>query len=175
MKNLSLFSDSSLPDLWLLTDLFFKVILRLRSVSQSVFVSSTVWDSWPDIYYCLTVTVLFLWGALSDERMGSFLPSPSHIATDGQSVSKSSCRAPWPDVYYCWTLRSCFLWAPSLTRGWACLFLHATVLPAQSFSGPSPLRLAAIFYCLKFETSFFVASEGSITLLHEWVASETVP
>jgi hypothetical protein len=28
--------------------------------------------------------------------------------------------------------------------------------PAQSFSGPSPVELATIFYCLRFETSFFV-------------------
>jgi hypothetical protein len=41
-----------------------------QSVSQSVFVSSPIWGSWPDIYYCLTVTVLFLWSALSDERTG---------------------------------------------------------------------------------------------------------
>jgi hypothetical protein len=34
-------------------------------------------------------------------------------------------------------------------------------LPAQSFSGPSPLGLAAIFYCLRFETSLFVASYDS--------------
>jgi hypothetical protein len=34
-------------------------------------------------------------------------------------------------------------------------------LPVQSFSGPSPLRLATIFYCLRFETSFFVASYDS--------------
>jgi hypothetical protein len=33
--------------------------------------------------------------------------------------------------------------------------------PAQSFSGPSPLGLVAIFYCLKFETSLFVASYDS--------------
>jgi hypothetical protein len=33
--------------------------------------------------------------------------------------------------------------------------------PAQSFSGPSPLRLVAIFYCLRFETSLFVASYDS--------------
>jgi hypothetical protein len=32
--------------------------------------SSPIWGSWPDIYYCLTVTVLFLWGALSDGRTG---------------------------------------------------------------------------------------------------------
>jgi hypothetical protein len=30
-------------------------------------------------------------------------------------------------------------------------------LPAQSFSGPSPLGLATVFYCLRFETSHFVA------------------
>jgi hypothetical protein len=28
--------------------------------------------SWPDFYYCLTVTVLFLWGALFDGRTGLF-------------------------------------------------------------------------------------------------------
>jgi hypothetical protein len=33
-------------------------------------VSSPIWGSWPDIYCCLTVTVLFLWGTLSDERTG---------------------------------------------------------------------------------------------------------
>jgi hypothetical protein len=31
-------------------------------------------------------------------------------------------------------------------------------LLAQSFSGPSPLGLATIFYCLRYETSLFVAS-----------------
>jgi hypothetical protein len=34
-------------------------------------------------------------------------------------------------------------------------------LPAQSFSGPSPLNLATIFYCLRFEISRFVASYDS--------------
>jgi hypothetical protein len=34
-------------------------------------------------------------------------------------------------------------------------------LPAQSFSGPSPLGLETIFYCLTFETSLFVDSYGS--------------
>jgi hypothetical protein len=43
-----------------------------RSVSQSILVSSPVWDSWPDIYWCLIVTVLFLWSAISDGRMGLY-------------------------------------------------------------------------------------------------------
>jgi hypothetical protein len=30
-------------------------------------------------------------------------------------------------------------------------------MPAQFFSGPSPLGLATILYCLTFETSLFVA------------------
>jgi hypothetical protein len=34
-------------------------------------------------------------------------------------------------------------------------------LSAQSFSGPSPLGLATIFYCLRFDTSLFVASYDS--------------
>jgi hypothetical protein len=48
-------------------------------------------------------------------------------------------------------LRSCFCWAPSLTRGWVCLFICCWPLPAQCFSGPSPLGLATInlFPCLK--------------------------
>jgi hypothetical protein len=41
-----------------------------RSVNKQVLVSSPIWGSWLDIYYCLTITVLFLWGALSDERTG---------------------------------------------------------------------------------------------------------
>jgi hypothetical protein len=31
-------------------------------------------------------------------------------------------------------------------------------LPAQSLTGPRPLVLVTIFYCLRFETSLFVAS-----------------
>jgi hypothetical protein len=31
---------------------------------------SPIWGTWPDIYYSLTFTVLFLWGALSHERTG---------------------------------------------------------------------------------------------------------
>jgi hypothetical protein len=33
--------------------------------------------------------------------------------------------------------------------------------PGQSFSGPSPVGLVAIFYSLRFETSLFVASYDS--------------
>jgi hypothetical protein len=49
-----------------------KVTLRL-TVSQSVSQSwcrASIWGSRPDIYCCLTVTALLLWGALPDERTG---------------------------------------------------------------------------------------------------------
>jgi hypothetical protein len=39
-----------------------------RSVSQQVLVSSPIWGSGLDIYYCSTVTVLFFWCTLSDQR-----------------------------------------------------------------------------------------------------------
>jgi hypothetical protein len=52
--------------------------------------------SWPDIYYCLTVTVLFLWGALSDERTGL-----SFIHADGpRQRSLSRVRVPWDSWPY---------------------------------------------------------------------------
>jgi hypothetical protein len=41
-----------------------------RSVSQYVVVSSSLWNPWPDIIFCLKVVVLSLWGALFDERSG---------------------------------------------------------------------------------------------------------
>jgi hypothetical protein len=64
-----------------------------------------IWGLRPEFYYCQTVAGLLKWGALSDERTGlSFTvatdpdlnssQSQSHIATDGQSVSKSWRRAP---------------------------------------------------------------------------------
>jgi hypothetical protein len=40
-------------------------------------------------------------------------------------------------------------------------FICCWPLPAQSFPGPSPLELATIFYCFRFQTSLFVASYDS--------------
>jgi hypothetical protein len=84
-----------------------------------------------------------------------------HITADGQPASLSWNKAPiWglrPDLDYL----SCSCGAPSLTRGRVCLFMCCWPLPAQSFSGPSPLGLATIFYCLRFETPLFVASYDS--------------
>jgi hypothetical protein len=48
---------------WLITSSQSHIATGRQSVSKS-------WCRAPDIYYCLTVTALFLWDALSDERTG---------------------------------------------------------------------------------------------------------
>jgi hypothetical protein len=67
-----------------------EVTLRL-TVSQYVLMSNPFWFSWPDVCYCFAVTVVSLWGALSDERsslqfasMSCSSSSSSYFATDGQ-------------------------------------------------------------------------------------------
>jgi hypothetical protein len=69
----------------------------LRPTVQSASLSwnkAPFWGLRPDLYYCQTVAGLLMWGALPDERTGLSFQSQSHIATDGQSISKSWCRAP---------------------------------------------------------------------------------
>jgi hypothetical protein len=98
--------------------------------------------------------------------------SLSHVTPYGQSASLSWYKAPIrglrPDISsvrnteYVWQLRSWFCGAPSLTRGRACLLYVPLALASTVFLGPSPLGLATtVFYCLRFETSLFVASYDS--------------
>jgi hypothetical protein len=74
-----------------------QVIVTLRlTVSQLVLVSSPIWGSWPDIYYWLTVTVLYLWGALSDDRTAlSFV-----YAVGPCQRSLFRVRVPWDSRLY---------------------------------------------------------------------------
>jgi hypothetical protein len=71
--------------------------------------------------------------------------SQSHIATDGQSVSKSWCRAPCgahDHIFITiWQSRSCFFFcgAPSLTRGWVCLLYKVLALANAVFLGSEAL------------------------------------
>jgi hypothetical protein len=59
-----------------LSSLFSDYLLKSKShydrrpVGQCVLVSNPIWGSWPDINYCVTVTVLSISGAPSDERSG---------------------------------------------------------------------------------------------------------
>jgi hypothetical protein len=122
-----------------------------QSISQS-WCRAPIWGSWPAIYYCLTVTVLLLWGALSDERTGlSFVrvivfisKSQSKSHCDWQSVSKSWCPAPsGAHDQICitiWQLQSCFCGAPSLTRGRVCRLYMLLALASTVFLGSESLE-----------------------------------
>jgi hypothetical protein len=60
-----------------------------------------------------------------------------------------------------WQLLVCWYGAFSLTRRRVCRLHLLLDSPAQSISGPSSLGLAAIYYCLRSETSLFIASYDS--------------
>jgi hypothetical protein len=60
-----------------------------------------------------------------------------------------------------WQLHSCFCGAPFWWEDGSVFCICCCPSPAQSFSGQSPLGLAAIFYCLSFETSLSIVSYGS--------------
>jgi hypothetical protein len=92
--------------------------------------------------------------------------SQSYVATDGQSASLSWNKAPnrglRPDLCYCQTVADLFMWGALSDERTGLSFTNCCwSWPAQSFSGPSPVALVTIFYCLRFETSLFVASYDS--------------
>jgi hypothetical protein len=79
--------------------------------------------------------------------------SESYVTNDGQSASlfwnKAPTRGLRPDYYHCQMVAGLLMWG-ALSCCWPS--------PAKSFSCQSPVGLATIFYCLRFETSLFVAS-----------------
>jgi hypothetical protein len=93
------------------------------------------------------------------------IKSQSHITTDGQSVSKSWCWAPSGLMTRYLLLFDSyglvFVERPLWQEDRSVFYICCWPLPVQSFSGPSPSVLATIFYCLRFETSLFVASYDS--------------
>jgi hypothetical protein len=63
------------------------------------------------------------------------------------------------NLYYCLTVAGLLtLGALSDERTGLSFYNSCWPSPAQSFSGPSPVGLVAIFYRLRFKTSLFVAS-----------------
>jgi hypothetical protein len=104
-----------------------EVTLRL-TVGQSV--SSKSWCRAP----CLTVTVLFLWGALSDERTGlSFV-----YAVGSCQRSLSRVRVPWYSRPYFTIsdLRLPFSSPPTTRRVTVEVFDPASGVGARAWSGP---------------------------------------
>jgi hypothetical protein len=84
----------------------------------------------------------------------------SYVTTDGQSASLSWAYG--QNFITVRRLRVCWCGALSLTRRRVCrLQLLLALTSAVIFSGPIPVGLATIFYCLRFETSLFVASYDS--------------
>jgi hypothetical protein len=92
--------------------------------------------------------------------------SESYVTTDGQPASLSWNKAPFwglrPDLYYCQTVAGFVdLGCPLRREDGSVVYNCCWPSPAQSFSGPGPVGLVAIFYCLRFETSLFIASYDS--------------
>jgi hypothetical protein len=93
----------------------------------------------------LTITSTVILGSGSHGTHDHTIRQPtsqnqSHIVTDGQSVSKSWCRAPSGAhdqiVITVWQLRSCFLSGAFSDERTSMSFVHACwSLPAQSFLG----------------------------------------
>jgi hypothetical protein len=65
-----------------------------------------------------------------------------------------------PDSYVLYSVRR-----PLWREDWSVFCMCRWPLPAQSFSGLSPLGLATVFYCLRFETSLFVLLFVRVLLL----------
>jgi hypothetical protein len=96
--------------------------------------------------------------------------SESNVMTDGQSASLSGNKAPicglQPDFCYCQTVAGLLMWGAVFdgrTGGRVCVLQLYTAGPLQrkSFSYPSPVGLATILYCLRFEDLHFVTSYDS--------------
>jgi hypothetical protein len=83
--------------------------------------------------------------------------SESYITTDSQSASLSWNKAPiWGlrPYFYVRQLRFCDVGRSLWWENGSVVYNCCCPSPAQSFSGPSPVGLVTIFYCLRFETSF---------------------
>jgi hypothetical protein len=84
--------------------------------------------------------------------------------TVSQSVSKSWCRAPsgaHNQILLLFDSYGLVLCGAPWREGGSIICTCCWPLPAQSFSGPSPFGPMTIFYCLRFETSLFIASYDS--------------
>jgi hypothetical protein len=108
-----------------------KITLRL-TVSHYVLMSSPLWDLWPDITSCLKVAVLFLLGALSDERTG--------LQFAVQSLNSPSGAEPVTILY-------CLIWDSPILKGQVPVF--------------TSLRNRVAQLCPRALGSFFVASYDS--------------
>jgi hypothetical protein len=89
--------------------------------------------------FCITHKFSVSTGCAEQIMLYSSSQSQSHIATDGQSISKSWCRAPSGAhdqiLITVWQLRSCFCGAPSLTSRRVYLLYMLLALASVVFFG----------------------------------------
>jgi hypothetical protein len=88
--------------------------------------------------------------------------SECYVMTDGQSVSLSWNKTlVWGvrlHFYYCQTVAGLLMWSALSDERTSLLFNFCWPSPAQPLSGSSPEGLITMFYSLRFEASFFIAS-----------------
>jgi hypothetical protein len=107
------------------------------------------------------------------------ISSQSHIATDGQSISNSLCRAPsgaHDQIFIAlWPLQSCFYGASSLTRGRVCLLYVLMVLASIVFLGSESLETHHHIFLSQIWGFLFVASYDlyPFTTLQSIIAQKT--
>jgi hypothetical protein len=91
--------------------------------------------------------------------------SESYVTTDGHPASLSWNKAPiWglrPDLYYCLTVASLLIWGALSDERTDFSFTIAAGPRQRSHFGVNSVGLVTIFYCLRFETTLFVASYDS--------------
>jgi hypothetical protein len=64
-------------------------------------------------------------------------------------------------------LRVCWFGAPFWREDVSVVYNSCSPSPAQSFSGPNPIGLVAIFYCLRFETWETVVNDFTLFILNK--------
>jgi hypothetical protein len=103
--------------------------------------------------------------------------SQSHIATDGQSVSlgvEPHLRFMTRYLFLFDSYGLVFVGRPLWREDGSVLCICCWPLPAQSFSDPSPLGFATIFYCLRFEELSIIVGPNYI-VLDRTTAQKTEP
>jgi hypothetical protein len=100
------------------------------------------------LLFALVLSVVWVWILCHDRRsVGQFvLEHSTHLELTARFLLLSDCCG-FVDV-------GNSLWWEDGSVVYNCCWLS----PAQSFSRPSHVGLATIFYCLRFQTSLFVAS-----------------
>jgi hypothetical protein len=143
------------------TGLSFPIVAGPRKRSHSrVWVP---WDSRPN-FYCLRFETFLFVACYDSQGYGGGTRPRLHTGWKYWSLSleiKHPSGAYDQIFIIARQLWVCWCGVLSLTRGRVWRLELLLVSPAQSFSGPSQVGFATIFYCLRFETSLFLASYDS--------------